>query len=166
MCVNLSLCILPPSPLDQLDLLPRPLGCNGQRNGWQPCSALDETNRILCDYDPQALIEMVESYLSSIPEVMIYIFLHTLQTLMESGVMSSSGANSKVHGPTRRRTNQLLLNTITWTNTMKWSLGKRTGHPWDCPTCHDVNCWPKVTKVTELFSCRFLFTNLIFFSFI
>ena len=68
-----------------------------------------ETNRIL--YDPQAVVKMVESSISDTVND-ANTSSYTLKTSIESSVMRGDGAKCKLRGPTRRRTNQLLLNTI------------------------------------------------------
>ena len=94
-----------------------------------------ETNQVL--YDPQAVIKIVESSISDSRDDSTS-SSHTLLSLIESGVMRGDGAKSKLRGPTRRRTNQLLMNTVS-AQTLKWSLGWRTEQLWGCPTCRDVN---------------------------
>ena len=59
----------------------------------------------------------------------------TLLSLIESGVKRGDGSKCKLRGPTRRRTNQMMLNTIS-TQTLKLGLGWRTEQLWACPTCH------------------------------
>ena len=94
-----------------------------------------ETNQVL--YDPQAVIKIVESSISDSRDDSTS-SSHTLLSLIESGVMRGDGVKSKLRGPTRRRTNQLLMNTVS-AQTLKWSLGWRTEQLWGCPTCRDVN---------------------------
>ena len=94
-----------------------------------------ETNKVL--YDPQAVIKIVESSISDARDDSTS-SSHTLLSLIESGVMRGDGVKSKLRGPTRRRTNQLLMNTVS-AQTLKWSLGWRTEQLWGCPTCRDVN---------------------------
>ena len=94
-----------------------------------------DTNQVL--YDPQAVIKIVESSISDSRDDSTS-SSHTLLSLIESGVMRGDGAKSKLRGPTRRRTNQLLMNTVS-AQTLKWSLGWRTEQLWGCPTCRDVN---------------------------
>ena len=64
---------------------------------------------------------------------------HTLLSIIESGAKRSDGAKCKLRRPTRRHTNQLMLNTVS-AQTLKWSLGWRTEQLWARPTCRDVNC--------------------------
>ena len=94
-----------------------------------------EANDVL--FDPQAVIRMVETSLNDKKDDTSS--SHTLLSLIESGVKRGDGAKCKLRGPTRRRTNQLMLNTVS-AQTLKWSLGWRTEQLWACPTCRDVNC--------------------------
>ena len=94
-----------------------------------------EVNDVL--FDPQAVIRMVETSLNDKKDDTSS--SHTLLSVIESGVKRGDGAKCKLRGPTRRRTNQLMLNTVS-AQTLKWSLGWRTEQLWACPTCRDVNC--------------------------
>ena len=99
-------------------------------------SASIEANDIL--FDPQAVIRMVETSLcnNKYDETSSS---NTLLSLIDSGVKRGDGAKCKLRGPTRRRTNQLMLGTVS-AQTLKWSLGRRTEQLWACPTCREVNC--------------------------
>ena len=99
-------------------------------------SAPIEANDIL--FDPQAVIKMVETSLcnNKYDETSSS---NTLLSLIDSGVKRGDGAKCKLRGPTRRRTNQLMLGTVS-AQTLKWSLGRRTEQLWACPTCREVNC--------------------------
>ena len=77
-----------------------------------------EENGVL--FDPQAVIRMVETSLNDNKDDTSS--SHTLLSVIESGVKRGDGAKCKLRGPTRRRTNQLMLNTVS-AQTLKWSLG-------------------------------------------
>ena len=83
--------------------------------------------------DPPTVIECVtEQLMASRPESSSY----TLSLLKDKGVQSGEAANCNNRGITRRRQNQLLMETVSL-QTLKYSLMLREEQAWDCPACKD-----------------------------
>ena len=63
---------------------------------------------------------------------------HTLSRLKEKGVQAGEGVHSTLRGATRRRINQIQMETIS-IPTLRWLLAARCEQEWSCPDCDDHN---------------------------
>ena len=83
--------------------------------------------------DPPSVIECVtDQLMASRPQSSSY----TLSLLKDKGVQPGEAANCNNRGITRRRQNQLLMETVSL-QTLKYSLMLREEQAWDCPACKD-----------------------------
>ena len=63
---------------------------------------------------------------------------HTLERLKEKGIQSGEGKHSNLCGPTRRISNQMMMETVS-RHTLGWILKRRGEQRWTCSDCRDPN---------------------------
>ena len=63
---------------------------------------------------------------------------HTLERLKEKGIQSGEGKRSNLCGPTRRISNQMMMETVS-RHTLGWILKRRGEQRWTCSDCRDPN---------------------------
>ena len=110
---------------------PSHAGVQGNERADSPAgtTAIDNNFTI----DPPTVIKCVtEQLAASRPESSSY----TLSLLKDKGVQPGEAANCKNRGITRRRQNQLLMETVSL-QTIKYTLMLRDEQAWDCPTYRD-----------------------------
>ena len=93
--------------------------------------ATTESNLTL---DPETVLALVSEHLDSC----IVDTSHTTLTLKEKGVKRGAGRSSDLRGADRRRSKQLLLNTISL-DTLRWTLKRRSELLWVNPTSDDLD---------------------------
>ena len=84
--------------------------------------------------DPETVLALVNEHLDSCR----IDTSHTTLTLKEKGVKRGAGRSSDLRGADRRRSNQLLLNTISL-DTLRWTLKRRSELLWVNPTSDDLD---------------------------
>ena len=93
-------------------------------------SAIIDNNLIL---DPPTVLQAVSDHLENIRPQSTS---HTLSILKDKGMQAGDGLRSTLRGATRRRHNQLQVETIS-IHTLRWLLATRCEHEWTCPECSD-----------------------------
>ena len=84
--------------------------------------------------DPETVFALVSEHLDSCRADTS----NTTLTLKEKGVKRGAGRSSDLRGADRRRSNQLLLDTISL-DTLRWMLKRRSEFLWVNPTNEDLN---------------------------
>ena len=102
--------------------------CNERADNLAGTAAIDNNLTI----DPPTVIKCVtEQFAASRPESS-----YTLSLLKDKGVQPCEAANCNNRGITRRRQNQLLMETVSL-QTLKYTLMLREEKVRDCPACRD-----------------------------
>ena len=117
------------SPLTDLAISPGHAGVSGnkQADSLDGTAAIDN-NLIL---DPPSVLQCVKQQLF---DIRVQSSSHTLSRLQEKGVQAGEGVQSTLRGATRRRLNQIQMETISLP-TLRWLLAARGEQEWTCPDC-------------------------------
>ena len=89
--------------------------------------------------DPPSVLQCVKQQLF---DIRVQSSSHTLSRLQEKGVQAGEGVQSTLRGATRRRLNQIQMETISLP-TLRWLLAARGEQEWMCPDCEDLNAHHK-----------------------
>ena len=89
--------------------------------------------------DPPTVMQCVRRHLE---DVRAPSSSHTLSRLKEKGIRAGEGAHCTLRGATRRRLNQIQMETISL-QTLRWLLAARCEQEWTCPDCDDLNAHHK-----------------------